>query len=562
MEKLATKKIIGLEKLKIHELNIKKYEMLLREQAKCLEPHAEEIAKQWSQLYLDTFGRSSFFSPERVEKVHRDMVSMFIDYLNNGQLELYLERLSSKGSLFASLGVPFEEIIISVHLFEESCLPILLQYYQDRSRLYPILIALEELHHSGLVVLASSYFFNIKRKLEYDSILIEEENKKLKDNLSKLTNSYFLYTKKELGSMRLLISSINNRLKERVIHLNEINSLNKLLQNEFELSKVITLALSEFCKSIPRKAIVAFLLFNENEEKLLLFSNDPLHNLDLNGPNLGNEISIKEIPMEFMDLIFNRTKPLLRNNLDNMPSLLAKAPNLRIAKNFLIFPIKDHNKPIGFLLVGSLVEGNFPKEEVKFYSELAETIVFAIQRTILFHNLKNHVDFLRSLDKLNVSLLKSTSMTNILDIGIDTILQVLNVDRCSIMLIDENSSELYVCLAKGINATPFGNLRLKIGEGIAGRAIESKEPIQVAAVKTDHHFIPPQNGSLYYSHIKSILCVPLKMEDKTFGVINIASISKYRTFSKDEIDMLVDIAERISIALIRFSNEHINKNTF
>ena len=90
----------------------------LTEHAVFLEPLSGALTERWCELYLVSFGRHAFFSKQRVEKLFMDLTHSFIACVRNKNIEAYFENLQEKGRVFSELGVPFEEVIISMHLFE------------------------------------------------------------------------------------------------------------------------------------------------------------------------------------------------------------------------------------------------------------------------------------------------------------------------------------------------------------------------------------------------------------------------------------------------------------
>ena len=98
------------------------YEGTLSEQARFLAPLTRTLVERWSQMYLETFGRNAFFSTQRVQKIFKELAEVFVGCLQERCLDVYFENLKEKGCLFARLGVPFEEVILSMHLSEEACL--------------------------------------------------------------------------------------------------------------------------------------------------------------------------------------------------------------------------------------------------------------------------------------------------------------------------------------------------------------------------------------------------------------------------------------------------------
>ena len=64
---------------------------------KDLDRHQGELIQEWSKLYLETFGRDSFFSSQRVERLFHDLTPLILKSLLDTELNRYLTVLKSTG---------------------------------------------------------------------------------------------------------------------------------------------------------------------------------------------------------------------------------------------------------------------------------------------------------------------------------------------------------------------------------------------------------------------------------------------------------------------------------
>lgn len=124
--------------------------------------------------------------------------------------------------------------------------------------------------------------------------------------------------------------------------------------------------------------------------------------------------------------------------------------------------------------------------------------------------------------------------------------QIMGAKRCSLMLIDEASNELVIKAAQGLGKRIIEKTRVKIGEGISGWMAEYGAPLLIANIERDPRF-KRRSGEGYFS--KSLLSVPLKIDDKVIGVLNINEKRNGGIFNKDELRLLSLFANQIAIAL-------------
>jgi HD-GYP domain-containing protein (c-di-GMP phosphodiesterase class II) len=123
---------------------------------------------------------------------------------------------------------------------------------------------------------------------------------------------------------------------------------------------------------------------------------------------------------------------------------------------------------------------------------------------------------------------------------------VVGSPRGSIMLFNEKEGVLYIVAAKGISKDLIESIKLKPGEGIAGRAFKKGEIIFV----TD-----PQKNPSYYKFMgyeeqeEPFVSIPLKTQKKVIGVLNIHLPKDKSAFSDWELKFLSMLTDEIALMI-------------
>ena len=130
----------------------------------------------------------------------------------------------------------------------------------------------------------------------------------------------------------------------------------------------------------------------------------------------------------------------------------------------------------------------------------------------------------------------------------DPVRRTLNVETISVGLRDQVTGEIaFVDMLMGPMFRDLPAIRLKRGQGIAGRVAESGEPLIVNDVYKDERFSQQSdNASGFRTH--SILCVPLKVEQRVVGVLE-AINKRHGTFNKDDLRLLQAITGPLAAAI-------------
>ena len=122
--------------------------------------------------------------------------------------------------------------------------------------------------------------------------------------------------------------------------------------------------------------------------------------------------------------------------------------------------------------------------------------------------------------------------------------QILDVDTCAILLLDEATNELVARAALGIEEEVEQGVRVPVGTGFAGRIAAEKLPVVLDRV--DHAHV--LNPLLREKGVKSMLGVPLVVEGEVRGVLHVGSL-RSRAFHDDEVELLQLVADRAALAI-------------
>lgn len=149
-------------------------------------------------------------------------------------------------------------------------------------------------------------------------------------------------------------------------------------------------------------------------------------------------------------------------------------------------------------------------------------------------------------------IIKASQLVNS-NIKIDEVLQnivkvatdLTKADRGTLYLIDKEKNELWSKIAMG-NETK--EIRLKMGEGIAGWVAQNRETVNIEDAANDERFKSDFDRTSGYQ-TKSMLCFPLKnRDDEIVGVIQLLN-SKNGKFTEMDEEFLSAISIQCSLAL-------------
>jgi diguanylate cyclase (GGDEF)-like protein len=125
--------------------------------------------------------------------------------------------------------------------------------------------------------------------------------------------------------------------------------------------------------------------------------------------------------------------------------------------------------------------------------------------------------------------------------------QFFGAGRWSLLMVDEETDELYYALSSGMDDRGFRNLRIKMGEGIAGYVAKTGNPLIVPDVHLDREWaaFAAKHAEL---NLQSIACLPVQHGGRTLGVLQLHN-SKLDHLPDSSIAFLRVMCDYAAIAL-------------
>ncbi|HEV2835963.1 MAG TPA: SpoIIE family protein phosphatase [Pyrinomonadaceae bacterium] len=161
-----------------------------------------------------------------------------------------------------------------------------------------------------------------------------------------------------------------------------------------------------------------------------------------------------------------------------------------------------------------------------------------------------HGDLLALISKVGITLLSSGTLNETLENIVSLVFEAVPADRCLIMMRDQGSEDLRVAVARLRDRVG------EVGEIRVSRNVLDEVVIRGNSVLTSDAQHDPRfaSGTMVLQGVRSVLAVPLGVEDKVFGIIYADSPIAEGRFTGDHLKVLTTLA---SVAAIRVENARL-----
>jgi diguanylate cyclase (GGDEF)-like protein len=122
--------------------------------------------------------------------------------------------------------------------------------------------------------------------------------------------------------------------------------------------------------------------------------------------------------------------------------------------------------------------------------------------------------------ELGKALTSSLQLDQVLRTIMEKINEVLRPDTWSLLLMDQEKDELYFQIATGKGAESLKDVRIKVGQGLAGWVAQTGEAVVVRDTAKDSRFFG-QVDAKTKMETRSIVAVPVRFRDQCLGVIEL-----------------------------------------
>ncbi len=211
-----------------------------------------------------------------------------------------------------------------------------------------------------------------------------------------------------------------------------------------------------------------------------------------------------------------------------------------------VLPLEAPSGRIGVCLLYRKDRWQFPESKKRALGALGASAAMAFSGFRNAYGLGARSSRIGALTEVTRNIAASPYLEEILQLLVTITAQQFDYRVVAVRLLDETRGEL-VLRATQAPAKAYQRKRaIKLGESIAGRAIDENRPIVVPDVQVEPDYIG--HDLAVEQGLRSMICLPLVVQDRPIGVMTCYT-GDVRDFPPDEVNALETVAKQAAMAI-------------
>ncbi len=155
-----------------------------------------------------------------------------------------------------------------------------------------------------------------------------------------------------------------------------------------------------------------------------------------------------------------------------------------------------------------------------------------------------------SLLEISTTLSSTLNLPRLLDIILDATVKLTNTYASSILLIDQQTGNLYFEATSNIPRPQIERIEVPLEGSLAGWVVQHGKPRIIQQVKSEAQFtVPAKVDSLTDLSTESLLAVPLTAKGKVIGVLEVINKRDQQAFTQEDVETLMAVAGQAAVAI-------------
>lgn len=286
----------------------------------------------------------------------------------------------------------------------------------------------------------------------------------------------------------------------------------------------------------------------------MLIQIDPEKKVALFGVQRGKDGSA--IPLRSVTLNRGYRQGLFKANETGLVRSLGSPPpgwsvpgSKKRRVSLLVVPLRVSGRTVGALELLRLPPSPpFQSEDADLVAAMGHQLGMAMENTRLYSESAKRVKQSSTLMELSAILNSTLQISEVLRLAVEAATRLMECEVGSLLLLNEQCDELVFEVALGERGREVKEVRLKVGEGIAGWVAKTGKPTLVGDVSGDPRFSRRVDVRTHFV-TRNMICVPVKSRERIIGVLQAINRRTDRSFDVEDQRLFESLARQVGIAI-------------
>ncbi len=207
----------------------------------------------------------------------------------------------------------------------------------------------------------------------------------------------------------------------------------------------------------------------------------------------------------------------------------------------LVIPLRRSRHALGALC---LYGADLGVEDLPALRTYVAQCAAVMENQRLRGRLEDKIEKLRTLVSIGARMNELKDKGELVNFIFEQSAELLQAERGSLMLLNHKTDELIVEVSRGLSEEMGRKLRIKPGQGIAGKVAKDGAPLVVDDLEKALSISKRPDY-----RTKSFISLPLKSEGRVIGVINLSDKFSGNIFSQEDLELITGLISQASAAL-------------
>ncbi len=360
------------------------------------------------------------------------------------------------------------------------------------------------------------------------------------------------YTPREIGflesmagqvALAIARTQVVDNLENRVREMNALSRVSQGINITLKLDDILELIYAQTTQIIPADDFQILLLDNQTGVYNRLFyivENDRLTEFE-NKSVLGGQDLEQEI--------IRQRRPLITDNYTREGQKLGIPTTRSGLFAWMGVPLNAGAEPIGALSLGSRNPSIiYTPHQLSSLQAIADQLAGAIVKARLLEESERRARQLAILNQMSSQLTATLELDPLLKNITDGSVEILNCEAGSLLMVDEQTGDLVFKVTVGPVASNLLGKRLPAGSGVVGRAVKTRNALIINDVQKTPFWSDKTDKETGFV-TRSLLVVPIQVQEKVIGVIEVINPRSGAQFSKEDQDLLTAFTAQAAVAI-------------